>query len=752
MIEDQNIILQVAVNQELVITQLLMINTSHFSNTIKIGISLAEITNEEVHKNIYEIVQSGKNNEKFDIKFSNVYLKGDIQIEVQKIHPQSYSITFFNKKLPQKRENTLNDLESLLLDLSTDGIIVVDRFGKIQYSNYAFSEISKYTSETLKNKLFYPLFINFNEWTTDSSNNNTYFDSLLALDGSIVPVQIIKHNIRINEKNTVYIIKNISQLKSFENELNIRENIIASIFFASQQFLFSTNWEDNIHKVLEHLGKSLRASRINLIKNHINKKNEICMKFEQSWSDKAFRHITFSNHECIPYFPHHEDLFFELTSGNIYYIDHDPKYEFYHNKFNVKSSILFPIFMKDKWWGFLGIDECEKNRLYKNSEIQAIKQIANIIGASIYQQNIINELHILKDKSEESNRLKTAFLSNIGHELRTPLNAVLGFGELLKKPSITPEKQNEFINHILDNSKKLLQSIDRLVNFSKLESENIQLNPEPITIHNLIYELTNYTNNEIKNQNKAIILSTQCDNPNAIITTDKKLFLQAFAQLISNAVKFTHAGKIELGCQYKNQHFLFFISDTGIGIEKDKITLIFNSFRMIENETTRIHSGMGIGLPIAQRILKKLKGNIWIESEKGIGTTVFITLPPILETASTHFQQYEYKSEPKTIYMLEHNNEIFFKLYSILKLEYPNIIRIKKIEDIEPEKASMIILNSTFHTPDNINNLKKLTLRYPKIRIANHSFSKEKHSPPVEFILLPNNYEQILPTIKSVLK
>lgn len=752
MIGEQSIILQVDVNQNLVVTKLLMINATYFRNTIKIGLSLAELTNKETSNYINEIILSGKNNAKFDIKCSNDYFEGDIQIEAQKIHPQSYSITFFNKAFPKKEKKTLNKLENLLLDLSTDGIIVVDRFGYIQYSNYAFSEISKYTLENLKNKLFYPLFINFNEWTTDLSNNNVYFDNLLALDGSIIPVQIIKYDIRIYKKNTVYIIKNISQLKSFENELNIRENIIASIFFASQQFLFSTNWEDNIYKVLEHLGKSLHASRINLIKNELNKNNEICMKIEQSWTDKAFKHLTLSNQLYIPYFPHHEDLFFELTAGNIYYIDNDPKYKFYHHKFNIKSSILFPIFMKDKWWGILGVDECKQKRFYKNSEIQAIKQIANIIGASVYQQNIINELHILKDKSEESNRLKTVFLSNIGHELRTPLNAVLGFGELLKKPSLTPEKQNKFINQILDNSKKLLQSIDRLVNFSKLESETIQINPEPITIQNLLYELTIYANNEIRNQNKSIIISTQCDNSNTIITTDKKLFLQAFAQLISNAIKYTHAGRIELGCQYKNQQFLFFISDTGIGIEKDKITLIFTLFRMIENETTRIHSGMGIGLTIAQRIIKKLKGEIWIESEKGIGTTVFFTLPPILETSSKHIQHYEYKSGPKTIYMLEHNNEIYFKLYSILKLEYPNIIRIKKIEEIEPEKASMVILNSTFYTPDNINNLKKLTLQYPKIRIANHSFSKEKHNHLMEFILLPQKYEQILPTIKSILK
>jgi PAS domain S-box-containing protein len=754
MSKEKNIILQFNVNQNVTISQLLLINTSSFNKTIKVGLSIADILNEDAHKRISEIIQSGKNDETFKIDKPIAIFSSPIEVLVQKIHPQSYNVTLYKEELNKKEKSNFNALENLLLNLSTDGIIVVDRFGYIQYSNYAFSEISKYSVETLKNKLFYPLFVRSNEWSQHSGKETLCYDDLLALDGALIPVQIIRHNIKINqnEKGTVYIIKNISQLKIVENELSIRDNIIDSIFFASQQFLFSTNWEDNIHKVLEHLGKSIHASRINLIENNINSRNEICMKFNQSWTDEKFKQINLSNQRCIAYFPHHEELFFELSAGNVFYIDNDPKYNFYHHQFNIKSGILIPIFKKDQWWGFLGVDECHTCRTFKNSEIQALRQIANIIGASVYQQSVIKEIQFLKEKSEESDRLKTAFLSNIGHELRTPLNAVLGFSELLKKPSLTPEKHKEFVQHILDNSKKLLQSIDHLVNFSKLESGTIQIRPESVIIQNLLHELSIYANREIINKNKTISLSIHCDDPGANIITDKTLLIQAFDHIISNAIKFTHSGKIEIGSLFKENHYLFYVSDTGTGIEKDKLTIIFDRFRIIENETTRVNPGMRIGLPITKRILEKLKGNIWVESEIGVGTTVFFTLPLKLESETNDFKQYDFSSEPNKIYLLEENNTIYFRLYSILKLEYPNIVRINNIEEVEKEKAGLVILNSNFYTPDHIQYLQNLTQRYPKLKFVNQSFAHEKNFSPLGFASLPQNYEQLLPTIKSILK
>jgi len=239
--QNLSLVLQLNVNPQLDIVQIQIINAQNINSTLKVGQPLKELIDDEslLHQ-ISDIIQQGKNNEEIEVKLLNTHMAGTFKLIVNKIHPQQYSIIFLKQLNLLKNEKEFNPLENLLLNLSTDGIIVVNRFGYIQYCNKAFSEISKYSVNSLKNKLFYPLFIRADEWSVSTHKESFHFDELVALDGAIVPVQIRQHHIKISdtEKGFVYIVKNISQLKSVETELNLRENIIESIFYASRQFLF----------------------------------------------------------------------------------------------------------------------------------------------------------------------------------------------------------------------------------------------------------------------------------------------------------------------------------------------------------------------------------------------------------------------------------------------------------------------------------------------------------------------------------
>ncbi len=748
MIVDYKNVLQVNINHKLEIVQLIYIEG--IIKSVKVGMVLTDIIGECFNETILQAIELGTNKANDEQFVKNDYFNSKIKIELNKNHPQSYNINVYTAKSIEKTK-PINPLENLLLDLSTDGIIVVDRFGYIQYSNKAFSEMSRYPSSTLKGKIFYPLFVRSQEWFINSESYSVCYDDMIALDGALIPIQIIKHFLKISDtqKGFVYIIKNVSQLKSVEQELNLRENIIESILFASQQFLFSTDWEKNIHKVLAHLGNSIKASRINLIENHVNHNEELCMKFNASWINENNKGFELSQ-RCVPYFPEHDDLFSELSAGNIFFIENNEQYSFYHKDYKFSSSILIPIFKNDDWWGFLGVDECSRIRTWKQSEIQALKQVANIIGAAITQKTNIQHIESLRLKSEESDRLKTAFLSNIGHELRTPLNAVLGFSDLLKKYSLTDDKRIEYSQFISDNSQKLLKSIDLLVNFAKLEAGNINIIPEQINICTFLQELAVYANNEITKSAKKIALSVQCADKETFIITDKKLLIQIFSQLISNAIKFTTSGVIEIGIK-KGNYFTFFVSDTGRGIEKDKISFIFNRFRILENETTRINPGMGIGLPVAKRLVERLQGNIFLESEVNVGTVVYFTLPARLEIRHEQLS-YNEPNETDTIYLLEENNEIYFKLYTILKSRYPSIKRAQNLKEIEPEKASMIILNAGKISADQLQYLKNIEKRFPRLKIVNQTFSPSKNSVNTGMTTLPNNYKELLSSIKSILK
>jgi len=294
-----------------------------------------------------------------------------------------------------------------------------------------------------------------------------------------------------------------------------------------------------------------------------------------------------------------------------------------------------------------------------------------------------------------------------------------------------------------------------LVNFAKLEANTIAIKPETIHIFNLLHEISFYAKNEINKHHKNIDVSFNCSNTNLQIITDKKLLLQIFTQLISNAIKFTLNGRIEIGCHLKNEQFEFYVLDTGIGIEKEKLSLVFNRFRILEDETTRTKPGMGIGLPITKRIIEKLNGHIWIESELHQGTTVFFTLPQAIEPSLSNKGKPTNELYPTTLYILENQNDIFYKIYSILKVEFNDIVRIKQVEDINPDKASMVILNSSTLNPSNINYLRNLQKTYPQIKLIHQSFNIPHFTTKsaIEgFTLLPQSYGQILPTIKSILK
>lgn len=741
-------VLQVNINHKQEIVQLLYVEG--IVKPVKVGMILNKIIGSDFNETLKRAIEEGLNQVDEEHNVKNDYFNGKIKIEVNKNHPQSYNVKIYIEK-SVKKNKPINPLETLLLDLSTDGIIVVDRFGYIQYSNKAFSEMSKYPLSSLKGKIFYPLFIRSREWLVNTESFSMCYDDMIALDGTLIPIQIIKHFLKISDhqKGFVYIIKNVSQLKSVEQELSLRENIIESILFASQQFLFSTDWEKNIHKVLAHLGNSIKASRINLIENNVNNNEELCMKFNASWTNENNTEFE-SVQKCIPYFPEHDEMFSELSSGNIFIAENNEELNFYHKDFKFKSAILIPIFKNDDWWGFLEVDECSGRRTWKQSEILALKQIANIIGAAVIQKTNIQHIESLRLKSEESDRLKTAFLSNIGHELRTPLNAVLGFSDLLKKYSLTDDKRMEYLHFISDNSQKLLKSIDLLVTFAKLEAGNINIIPEQINIFNFLQELAVYINSEITKSAKKISLSVQCADKEMFIITDKKMLIQIFSQLISNAIKFTASGVIEIGLK-KDNYFTFYVSDTGKGIEKDKISYIFNRFRVLENETTRITPGMGIGLPIAKRLVEHLQGTIYLESELNSGTVVYFKLPERL--AIKHHQvNYNEFNESDTIYLLEENNDIYFKLYTILKSRYPTIKRAYNLKEIDPQNASIIILNTGKINAEELQYIKNIEKRFPQLKIVNQTFSTSKSTVSTEIVTLPNSYKELLPSIKSILK
>jgi signal transduction histidine kinase len=235
------------------------------------------------------------------------------------------------------------------------------------------------------------------------------------------------------------------------------------------------------------------------------------------------------------------------------------------------------------------------------------------------------ELEQAKIKAEESDRLKSSFLTNMSHELRTPLNAIQGFTDLL----IEEDDYSLYPNYakmISTNANSLLSLVLNIIELSRLESKEIELNNCEIDITNLLEEL--YSNHKLIFEHKNLSLEYKKIPLNeSVLISDYDRLYQIFNQLIQNAYKYTETGGATFGVANISNDITFFIKDTGVGIKPESLNQIFEVFTKIEDNKEKLYRGTGIGLTLCKKTIKALNGEIWIESEVNKGTTVYFSVP-----------------------------------------------------------------------------------------------------------------------------
>ncbi|MEZ5106330.1 MAG: ATP-binding protein [Draconibacterium sp.] len=243
-----------------------------------------------------------------------------------------------------------------------------------------------------------------------------------------------------------------------------------------------------------------------------------------------------------------------------------------------------------------------------------------------------HELLRAKEKAEESDRLKSAFLANMSHEIRTPMNGILGFAELLKEPELSGEQQKEYIQIIEKSGARMLSIINDIISISKIESGIMDVHLSETNINNRLQFV--YDSLKLDAAYKKLGLSFTCgltDNE-AIITTDSEKFYSILSNLVKNAIKYTNEGTIEYGYTVKEEKVEFYVKDTGIGIPKEKVDVIFERFIQADIANKMARHGAGLGLSISKAYVEMLGGRIWVDSEESRGSTFFFTLPSNINT------------------------------------------------------------------------------------------------------------------------
>ena len=249
---------------------------------------------------------------------------------------------------------------------------------------------------------------------------------------------------------------------------------------------------------------------------------------------------------------------------------------------------------------------------------------------------IKRELQSSKDKAEMSDNLKSAFLANMSHEIRTPLNAIVGFSHLITE-SDDAEERKTYYQIVEANNERLLQLINEILDLSKIESGTIEFSFGLTSLHNLCQEIHDA---HIFRTPEGVQLVYEPSDESLRIETDKNRVFQVISNLIGNAVKFTKEGSIKYGYELVDGQIVFHVTDTGTGIEPEKVGRVFERFAKLNNHA----QGTGLGLSICKSIVERLGGQISVSSIVGVGTTFTFTLP-----YSTQETPKEVDSEMKTV-------------------------------------------------------------------------------------------------------
>ncbi len=348
-----------------------------------------------------------------------------------------------------------------------------------------------------------------------------------------------------------------------------------------------------------------------------------------------------------------------------------------------------PIINKIIYFEDEGVDGfwMEKNKIPIKDERGVITMIVGIFKDVSEMMIIENQLKDARDQAQESDRLKTSFLANMSHEIRTPMNGILGFANLLRDPDLSEEQKDLYLKHIDHTSNQLLNIIDDIIDISKIESGQLKISNKPVRINVILDEIYSSFFHRIRGdapgQKKvAFNLKKGEESLDFTIVADDFRLSQIFNNLIGNALKFTKEGHITFGYTIKNNRYIeFFVSDSGIGIPKNQMDLIFDRFGQVNQAKVDQPTGTGLGLPISKSLVQLMGGELWVESTLGEGTTFFFTLPLVinkmLEESQDLISNKTYNWKDKRILIAEDEELNWLFIREMLRKTGSEILRAK---------------------------------------------------------------------------
>ncbi len=308
----------------------------------------------------------------------------------------------------------------------------------------------------------------------------------------------------------------------------------------------------------------------------------------------------------------------------------------------LRRFLTIPVFYQKQIVAVVGV--ANKENPYERTDLIQLELLMDTVWKIIVQKEQHTELIKAREKAEESERLKTVFMSTMSHELRTPLNAILGFSRLLEQTA-DPEEVKEYSRYISESGDRLLTIIENIFYVSAIDGQHLKIEKGEIHPEKLVSDIVRQFKRSGVPDNLQIDTQFPTGRIEAVITDAGKTE-QILRALIDNALKFTPSGKITVGYHLEGNKIRYFVSDTGIGIPEDKRELIFEKFRQLDEANTREYGGIGIGLYLARRLTGILGGTIRVEDNKPQGSIFTVELPVTVKYKSDIALQSPSSGEP----------------------------------------------------------------------------------------------------------